>query len=313
MNTALTSLHHVTATVADAQSDLDFYTRFLGLRLVKKTVNFDNTGVYHFYYGNAHGVPGTIMTTFPYAYMGVRTGTKGSGQIITTAFSVPTGSLGYWRSRLEEQGIRVHDREPRFGASVIACSDPSGLDIELIESGNDHRAPWTGSDVVEKVAIRGIHSLTMSIESPDATVRVLLDLLGFADAGTDGNRMRFGLGDGAPGKVVDLLHEPDAPRGLNGMGTVHHVAFSIPTGEGQLELREKVLRHGLNVTDVRDRKYFTSIYFREPGGVLFEVATAGPGFVVDEDEASLGQSLKLPDWNEADRREIESLLPEVKH
>ncbi len=309
----LTSLHHITATVADAQSDLDFYVRILGLRLVKKTVNFDNTGVYHFYYGTTHGAPGTIMTTFPYAYMGVRTGTKGTGQIVTTAFSVPSGSLAFWRERLAAYEVRVRDQGARFGAEVIACSDPSGLAIELIEAANDQRAPWATPDVPTNFAIRGIHSLTMSIESPDATTRVLQDVLGLANVGSEGSRLRFAIGTGVPGSLVDMIHEPGVPRGINGMGTVHHVAFAIPTDEAQLEMREKVLRHGLNVTEVRDRKYFRSIYFREPGGVLFEVATEGPGFMVDEDESTLGQSLKLPEWNEAQRSEIESSLPVVAH
>lgn len=305
------SLHHVTATVNDAQEDFDFYTYVLGLRLVKKTVNFDNTSVYHFYYGTTHGAPGTIMTTFPYKGKGVPFGVKGTGQVTVTSFAVPVGALAFWRARLAEQGVAVRDAGDRFGEEAIVFSDPSGLTLALIAT-DDDRPPWVTDDVDAAVAIRGFHSVTLTLREVAPTQRLLEEVLGFEVVGEEGRRMRLGVNGGGAGKTLDLLAAPDAEQGVNGLGTVHHVALAIPSAAAQQALRDDLLRLGYQVTDVKDRQYFRSIYFREPGGVLLEVATAGPGFAIDEDVAALGQALKLPPWEEPRRRTIEAALAEIR-
>jgi glyoxalase family protein len=311
MEHPIRSLHHVTATVAGAQDDLDFSTGVLGLRLVKKTVNFDNHGVYHFYYGNAEGAPGTIWTTFPYQGQGVPVGTKGLGQITVTSFSVPADSLGFWRSRLQELGLRVEDVPPRFGSESLLVHDPSGLDIELVANGTDPRAGWTGNGVPADAAVRGLHSVTLHSRLPDRTIELMTSLLGFESVAAAGSRVRLALGADEPGRLVEILRSPDARAARNGLGTVHHVAFAISSDEEQIRLRGELIRQGLPVTEVLDRSYFQSIYFREPGGILFEVATVSPGFTIDEDAASLGQGLKLPPWEEKNRAAIEAALPSV--
>ena len=305
------SLHHVTATVDAAQADLDFCTEALGLRLVKKTVNFDNHHVYHFYYGDERGTPGTIWTTFPYHGRGVPLGRKGAGQIGVTGFSVPAGSLDFWKTRLRARGIAVADVEPRFGTPAIALSDQSGLRFELVESERDARQPWTAGGVEAAGAIRGLHSVTLLVASPARTVALFTDLLGFAVVNETAGRIRLAVNGEAPGRLIDVAHDSNAPPAMNGLGTVHHVAMATGTDDEQLRLRAELIRYGCSVTEVRDRCYFHSIYFREPGGVLLEVATAGPGFTIDEDVAHLGRSLKLPPWEEPYRREIEAGLVPV--
>jgi glyoxalase family protein len=309
----LLGLHHVTATVDDAQADLDFCLEALGLRLVKKTVNFDNHHVYHFYYGDEHGTPGTIWTTFPYRGHGVPAGTTGAGQLTATAFAVPAGTLPWWRARLEGRGLRVTGADSRFGEDVLQVVDPSGLTIELIATTRDARAPWLGGDPEAATAIRGLHSVTMTIRQPPATVGFMERMLGFQVVGEAGDRVRLALDGDAPGRTVDVLHAPDAPRARNGVGTVHHVAMAIGSSEEQLALRSSLVSAGVVVTEVRDRQYFTSIYFREPGGVLFEVATVQPGFALDEAPADLGRALKLPPWEEPHRAAIEAGLDRVRY
>jgi glyoxalase family protein len=308
---SLLGLHHVTATVDDAQADLNFCIDALGLRLVKKTVNFDNHHVYHFYYGDQRGTPGTIWTTFPYKGHGVPFGRKGAGQITVTSFSVPAGSLGFWKERLSSLGISVVDDEPRFGEEVVTCADASGLMFELVSNRSDQRNPWAEGGVPANAAIRGLHSVTMTIASPPATVDFMKRSLGFKVVEEAPNRIRLGVNGGGPGRIVEILHAPDADPARNGLGTVHHVAFAVPTADDQLRMREELLHAGARVTEVRDRQYFQSIYFREPGGVLFEIATMKPGFDVDEPVANLGKDLKLPPWEEPFRREIESGLSRV--
>ncbi len=304
-------LHHVTATVDAAQDDLDFCAGILGMRLVKKTVNFDNHHVYHFYYGDKVGTPGTIWTTFPYQGRGVPVGRKGAGQVVTTSFSVPKGSLGSWRTRLAKHGIAVNDMEERFGDAAVAFADPSGLEFELIASPHDSRHPWVSRDVDEDMAIRGLHSVTIVVRALEPTLELMTKLLGYKLIETEGNRTRVGVHGGGPGKALDIVVDPKAAAAVNGLGTVHHVAMAIGTGEEQLAIRELLLKHGARVTEVRDRCYFTSIYFREPGGVLFEIATMGPGFGVDEGVDELGTALKLPPWEEQYRGEIERGLAEI--
>ena len=306
-------LHHVTATANDAQADLDFFERTLGLRLVKKTVNFDNHNVYHFYYGDERGTPGTIWTTFPYRGHGVRVGTKGIGQITSTAFSIPAGSLPFWRRRLRERGFDSVVEPPRFGEEVLCVTDTSGLTIELIASDRDARTPWLPHDLSTETAIRGVHSVTMTIAAPRATIDFMHERLGFEVVAEDTRigRSRVAVHGDAPGRSIDILQAVDASPAINGLGTVHHVAMAVPTAADQLQVRQELLRAGVRVTEVLDRQYFTSIYFREPGGVLFEIATMGPGFAVDEPVAELGTSLKLPWWEERHRQEIEAGLAPV--
>jgi glyoxalase family protein len=310
MTPHILGLHHVTATVDEAQADLDFCRGLLGLRLVKKTVNFDNHNVYHFYYGNTTGQPGTIWTTFPYKGHGVRLGLKGAGQVVDTAFSVPVGSLEFWRNRFRKAGEAFSDAAARFGQPVIAFNDPSGLRMELIAGDHDERHGWAGA-VRADVAIRGLHSVTMMVRKAQPSIVFLTNVLGYHVVRTEGPRTRLCAIADHPGQLIDVVEDPDAPAAVNGIGTVHHVAMAIGTADGQAGLRDELLRMGVQVTDIRDRTYFQSIYFREPGGVLFEVATTAPGFTVDEDAASLGSALKLPTWEEAHRGSIERSLATI--
>jgi glyoxalase family protein len=303
-------LHHVTATVDRAQDDLDFCVGALGLRLVKKTVNFDNRHVYHFYYGDERGTPGTIWTTFPYHGRHVRVGAKGAGQVTATSFSVPSQALDFWASRLEERGLPVREGPGVFGEETIHVTDPSGLAIELHGTDRDVRTPWT-SAVPREAAVRGVHSVTLTVHEPGATVGFLRDVFGFDRIEETAGRIRMGASGGEPGRIVDVVHDPGAARAANGLGTVHHVAFAIGSAGEQLAVRDDLIERGFDVTDVMDRQYFTSIYFREPGGVLFEVATVEPGFTVDEAMVALGEELKLPPWEEPNRGLIEAGLAQV--
>jgi glyoxalase family protein len=307
---AVLGLHHVTATVDEAQDDLDFCAGALGLRLIKKTVNFDNHHVYHFYYGNRSGTPGTIWTTFPYADRGVPVGSKGAGQVTVTSFSVPAGAFQFWRARLGAHGTAVTDVEARFGDAAIRFSDRSGLAFELIATDADARAPWIAEGFDEDTAIRGLHSVTIVVNDPRPTIDLMTRLLGFRVVAEEGRRIRVAAGSG-PGHLIDVAHDAAEPKMVNGIGTVHHVAMAVATEDEQLRLRAALLASGSKVTEVRDRCYFKSIYFREPGGVLFEIATMKPGFAVDEDIERLGESLKLPPWEEPHRADIESGLAEV--
>jgi glyoxalase family protein len=313
MTPAILGLHHVTATVDDAQEDLDFCIELLGMRLVKKTVNFDNHSVYHFYYGTELGAPGTIWTTFPYKGYGVRVGSKGSGQVVATSFSVPAFSMAFWRDRLKTANVPVIELDPRFDEEVIRFDDPSGLIFELIGTKRDAREPWTGSGVGAGEAIRGIHSVSMLVKSAGATIAFMTKVLGYRVVSKAGKRTRMVAGTDAPGHYIDVVEDFSANPGINGLGTVHHVAMAIETAEEQVQLQRELLAAGVGVTDVRDRTYFTSIYFREPGGVLFEVATMKPGFTVDEDAATLGRELRLPPWEEQQRASIEANLATVKY
>ncbi|HEV8612164.1 MAG TPA: ring-cleaving dioxygenase [Gemmatimonadales bacterium] len=313
MDPLIQGLHHVTATVNDAQQDLEFYASLLGLRLVKKTVNFDNHHVFHFYYGDERGTPGTLMTTFPYKGKGVPLGRKGAGQITATAFSVPAGSLGGWRERLAGQGVTVREEGRRWEEEFIAFADPSGLTIELIANSRDARGSWHAVDVDPTIAIRGIHSVTLTIAIPEPSFALLVEVLGYAIVAEAEGRTRLEVHDGGPGRTLDILAAPEAPVALNGLGTVHHVAMAVESAEAQLAYRKQLVRLGVPVTEVLDRQYFQSIYFREPGGVLYEIATIPPGFLVDEELPSLGRALKLPPWEEPHRQLIEAGLPAVIH
>jgi glyoxalase family protein len=307
------SLHHVTATVADAQEDLDFYCGVLGLRLVKKTVNFDNPHVYHFYYGNEVGAPGTIMTTFPYQGQGVRVGTTGVGQITVTSFSAPAASMNFWRRRLEARNVPFVDHATAFGEDAIRFLDPSGLVLRIVGSASDAREPWTLPDIDAEHAIRGIHGVTLLVREPAKTVALLTELLDGAVVGETEGATRVGVNGSAPGHIVEVVRAAKEAHGVNGLGTVHHAAFAVGDDDQQLRTRSELVRHGYQVTEVLDRQYFHSIYFREPNGVLFEIATLPPGFAIDEEVAGLGRALKLPPWEEQHRASIEAGLPAVSY
>ncbi len=313
MTPSILGLHHVTATVDLAQPDLDFCLDALGLRLVKKTVNFDNHHVYHFYYGDERGTPGSIWTTFPYNGRGVPVGVKGAGQVTTTSFAVPAASIEWWRARLAAHGLSPIDGEARFDERSLLVVDPSGLWIELVGVASDTRAPYTGGGVAAPQAIRGLHSVTMTVADALPTVAFMESALGWRVSGVEGPRTRMAAGGHAPGHWIDVLQDASAPQAKNGLGTVHHVAMAIGSGEEQAALREALLADGVRVTEIRDRQYFTSIYFREPGGVLFEVATTAPGFTVDEPLHALGRALKLPPWEEPHRAGIERGLAAIRY
>ncbi|MDS0299539.1 ring-cleaving dioxygenase [Halogeometricum sp. S1BR25-6] len=303
MNT--TGIHHVTAVAGDPTESVRFYADVLGLRLVKRTVNFDDTHTYHLYFGDETGSPGTAMTFFPFGEG--RPGRPGRGQAVATSFVVPAGSLDYWRDRLESHDVTVGEEGERFGANVLPFEDGDGQPLELVE-GETSVEPWADGPVPEEYALRGFHGVTLQSANPDATGRVL-ELLGFERTDEAGDRMRY-VADGDRATVVDLLTR-ESPRGRPGVGTVHHVAFRVPDAETQTEWREKLSEAGQNVTPRKDRQYFESIYFREPGGVLLEVATDGPGFTADESVESLGSDLKLPPWLAEDRDRIEANLPSL--
>ena len=305
----INGLHHVTAMANDPQQNIDFYAGILGLRLVKKTVNFDAPDVYHFYYGNEIGAPGTILTFFPYGYLAK--GRHGKGQLTTTAFSIPEGSLGYWMERLKKFNLAFQQPQERFSEAFIYFEDQDGLGIELIENSKDSRPGFTYGNVEEKNSIRGFHSVTLSEDGYEKTAGLLSTYMDHQKIEEAGNRFRYSA-SGKIGDLVDIVCEPERLRGLQGSGTVHHVAFSTNDDDTIVQMQQKLLQAKANVIPVLDRQYFHSIYFREPGGILFEVATNPPGFAVDEDIAHLGEALKLPDWQEPNRAEIELGLKPIE-
>jgi glyoxalase family protein len=307
MSIKFAGIHHVTAIADNPQKNVDFYSGILGLRLVKKTVNFDDPGSYHLYYGDAAGNPGTIMTFF--SWPGAYRGRIGTGQVSTTSFAVPEDSLGYWVERLVERGVRFEQPKKRFDETVLAFEDPDGLAVELVARPGRDGGEAPGGPVPAEHAIRGISGVTLSEQSGKATTDFLTNLLGFEKVEEEDGRMRY-LTTSSSGSFADVLVRPDGAAGRVAVGTVHHVAWRAPDDETQEEWREELLYHGFDATPVLDRVYFHSIYFREPGGVLFEIATDPPGFAVDEEH--LGESLKLPPWLEEDRERIEQSLPPVR-
>ena len=309
MTQLITGIHHVTAIAASANKNFHFYTAILGLRLVKKTVNFDAPAVYHLYYGDESGHPGSILTFFPYE--GLAEGRHGKGMLNTTSFSLPTASTGFWTERLKSFGIPYKAPRERFGQEeVIYLEDPDGLGLELVFTDKDSRTGWSGGPIPATHAIKGFYNVEIWEEGYERTAGLLTQQLDHRLIAEQGNRFRFAASD-SPGNYVDILCSPDSLRGLAGSGTVHHIAFSTPGRAQQDEVRKKILESKLNATPVLDRKYFTSIYFREPGGVLFEVATAAPGFAVDESSDHLGEGLMLPEWLEKDRINLEQKLAPI--
>ncbi|MEV5537151.1 ring-cleaving dioxygenase [Saccharopolyspora shandongensis] len=310
MSIRTSGLHHVTAIGGNPQRNADFYLRTLGLRLVKTTVNFDDPGTYHLYYGDAEGKPGTLVTFFPWE--DVPHGRRGAGQATTTSFSVPANSIGWWEQHLGAAGVQTSRIKTSDEEDTLGFRDPDGLAIALVaHPQGDPRDPWDTPLVPGEHAIRGLHSVTMTVSQEDATAGTLVDDLGLKFLRQDGNRLRFTAGDGGPGALVDVQVAPDAPRGLVAGGTVHHVAWRVPDDATQQAWREELVGKGFNVTSILDRQYFHSIYFREPGGVLLEIATDDLGFNVDEPLLELGRALKLPPWLEPKREQIQAALPEL--
>lgn len=308
MTAQTTGLHHVTAIAGEPQRNIDFYVRALGLRLVKRTVNFDDPTTYHLYYGDESGRPGTLLTFFP--WRGVPKGRPGTGQSTSTAFSVPQDSLGWWTKHLA--GLRVPTTlTTSDGEDRLAFRDPDGLVLELVASSTtDPRDPWDSESVPAEHAVRGQHSSVLTVRDPAGTLRLLTEDLGLRVVQENAGRTRLAAGDGGPGGVVDVVADPTAERGLTAGGTVHHIAFRVPDRATQERWRAELVERGHQVTQIVDRQYFTSIYFREPGGVLLEIATDTPGFTADEPLLELGRSLKLPPWLEPSREAIEhSVLP----
>jgi glyoxalase family protein len=304
---SIEGIHHITAMASDPQANVDFYHNLLGQRLVKTTVNFDDPGTYHLYYGDEVGSPGTIMTFFP--WMGAHRGRRGSGEIGAVAYAIRGESLAFWRAYLERNGVDVEDGAERFGQPVLTFSDPDGMPLELIvDDAAGAIRTWPDGSIPEEHALRGFHGVTLWIADGAATGDLLTSTMRYHLIGQEDDRWRF-QGAGAVGSCVDLLVRPDLPDGAIGAGSVHHVAFRAQDDAEQLEYQHAIARTGLGVTPVRDRQYFHSIYFREPGGVLFEIATDGPGFLVDEPVERLGLSLKLPPWLEPQRAMIEGILP----
>jgi catechol 2,3-dioxygenase-like lactoylglutathione lyase family enzyme len=282
----------------------------LGLRLVKLTVNFDDPGTYHFYFGNDAGAPGSILTFFPWS--NIRKGVIGAGQVTATTFAIPPHSSAYWQQRLSEHGVTSTDAGERFGERVLAFTDPDGLPLELVASADaDPSSAWKHSTVAREHAICGFHSATLAEEGYEQTARLLQDTMGFALAGGEGNRFRYKAGGGGVGAIVDVLCTPDARFGRLGAGTVHHIAWRTPDDAHQLQWREDLVKLGYNVSPVMDRTYFHSIYYREPGGVLFEIATDPPGFALDESPDRLGERLMLPPQYESIRPALEERLPKL--
>jgi glyoxalase family protein len=310
MSIKFAGIHHVTAIASNPQENVDFYSGVLGLRLVKKTVNFDDPESYHLYYGDAVGNPGTIITFFSWPLASL--GRIGTGQVTATPFAVPEDSLVYWTERLVEHGIRFEQPEKRFGETVLAFRDPDRLAVELVaQPGRDGTVdPWKESPVPPEHAIRGIAGVTLSVRSAEATTDFLVHLLGFEKNEEENGRRRY-LTMGSGGSFADILERPDRAVGQTAVGTVHHVAWRAPNEETQKVWREEIASRGFGITPLLDRKYFRSVYFREPGGVLFEIATDPPGFAVDEDKEHLGESLELPPWLEKDREWIEQALPPI--
>jgi len=310
LGSAVNGIHHITVLASDPQQNLLFYTRVLGLRLVKRTVNFDAPDVYHLYYGDESGAPGTLVTFFPFP--DAAPGMRGSGEISAISFAVPKDSIGFWAEHLSASGLSFDGPTLRFGASVIGFTDPDALRIELlfndVSSASSH---WSGSRIPAEHAIRKLYGATLMSHSQSATDGLLRETLGFRPEGEEGGRSRYSSGFGTGESWIDLIDGSGQPRARQSAGSVHHIAWRVPNEDEQNGWREAISRAGLYVTPVRDRKYFHSIYFREPGGILFEIATDGPGFAIDEPEADLGSHLQLPPWLEPERSKLERSLPQL--
>ena len=306
-------IHHVTAIAGDPQENVDFYTSVLGLRLVKLTVNFDDPTTYHLYFGDELGHPGTILTFFHWS--DASKGHRGAGQVSTTSFLIPEESIDYWKIRLKKKDVKVSGPFNRFDEQVLRIYDPDGLELELVAHSSAERKEanvWNGGGIPSQYAIRGFYSVTISEEGFERTADILTRELGFSLIGEEKSRFRYKMENSETGtSIVDVLCLPYTPVGYMGTGSVHHVAFRTSTDEKQKALRQSIIKAGLNATPVIDRTYFHSVYFREPGGVLFEIATDPPGFTADQKPSELGTRLMLPEWLESDRKNLEKILPRL--
>lgn len=306
--TTIKGIHHITAISGDAQENLDFYAGLLGMRLVKKSVNQDDPGTYHLFYADAEGHPGTDLTFFPWAQM--PRGRKGVGLSVEVSLAVPQGSMDYWQERLTSFGVETAPVQTRFGERVLPFVDPHGMELSLAETGDTRVfSPWRDSSVPAEHQVRGLHLARMWERNLETTARFLTGVLGFEQLGSEDGWTRFGVQGGGSGKVVDIQEVPGGRLGQWGVGSVHHIAWRLPNEDEELVAREKVIMAGGRPTELIDRFWFKSVYFREPGGVLFEFATDGPGFALDESPDHLGEQLILPPWLEPQRSAIESALP----
>jgi len=306
-----TGLHHITAVTKDLQTNIDFYQQVLGQRLVKTTVNFDDPGTYHLYYGDYTGFPGTAMTFF--GWLNTVPGKVGSGETQAVAYSIPQQSVSYWNERLKQMGFSPASVESRFGQDVIPFDDLEGMRLELVAEENlPTMETWPGSPVPEEHELHGFSGVSLWLDEIESTTRILSEILGYQQNGQEGNRYRFSVAGDAPGKVVDLVLKPNTGRGVFGARPIHHIAFRASSAEHQEEIQQQVRHMGIHATQVIDRQYFRSVYFRTPGGVLFEIATDQPGFTVNESAEELGSKLVLPPWYEARRDEIEANLPLIR-
>lgn len=311
MNT-VRGLHHITAISGPAQENLDFYAGVLGLRLVKKSVNQDDPGTYHLFYADAEGHPGTDLTFFPWAQ--VAPSREGYGLGTEVSLAVPPGSLGFWSERLQRYGVEVSAPEVRFGERALPLGDPNGLDVALVESESSPGrpfTPWEESPIPVTQQIRGLETARLDESSLAVSADFLIETMGFREIGTENGWNRYGVGEGRSGQYLDVRESPHAPRGAWGTGSIHHLAWRVDDEAHLAAVRGRVAAAGAQPTPVIDRFWFKSVYFREPGGVLFELATDGPGFSVDEDPAHLGETLVLPPWLESDRAAIQASLPKV--
>lgn len=308
MLTQIRGLHHVTSMASDAQENNDFFTGLLGLRRVKKTVNFDAPDVYHLYYGDETGTPGSVMTYFPFPH--IVKGRRGTGEVSETGFAVPEGTLGYWRDRLADARVGGIDEVEQFGERRLRFHGPDGDGFALVEVPGDARAPYPGGPVPAEKGVHGFRGVTMRLRDGVATAE-LLEFMGYHEVGREGALMRLAIEGGNGADIVDLEVLPDSGQAREGAGSVHHVAFAVENRAVQAEVRKALLETGAHVTPVIDRGYFWAIYFRTPGGILFEIATNEPGFDRDEDLAHLGEALKLPDQHAHLRARLEQALPAI--
>ncbi len=310
MKNEILGIHHITAIAGNAKRNYDFYTRILGLRLIKKTVNFDDPHTYHFYYGDEKGSPGSILTFFPWE--GIQAGRRGTKQVTEIGYSVPAGSLEFWQNRFEQHNIIYNKPASKFGERYLTFLDPDGLKFELTEAKKkDTRPQWTTKEVDKANAIHGFHHVTITTNKMEDTAAVLTQVFGYELTETEVNRSRFVTHAVEHAAIVDLVEAPGEAIWHVAGGSVHHVAFRVKDEATLMYFRNKIVAMGLNITDKIDRNYFYSLYFREPGGVLFELATDNPGFTVDEPLEELGSNLKLPVQYESMREEIEGILPKL--
>jgi len=312
MENRISGLHHITAIAENAQRNYNFYTKVLGLRLVKKTVNFDDPGTYHFYFGDEIGTPGTILTFFPWE--GIGKGYTGTGMATGIGYSAPKDSLGFWAERFKQFNVKQEEIKERFGEQYLSFQDPDGLRLELIlPTSEDNRKGWETTDVNADAALKGFHNVTLTLKDVTPTASILTDILGYKLQKQESNRYRFITDAINNANIVDVIEAPGLARGKGAAGTNHHVAFRVKDDNILMEFREKIAGKGLAITPKIDRDYFFSLYFREPGGVLFELATDNPGFTKDEPLEQLGTSLKLPKQYENSRKQIEKALPLLQH